>query len=92
MPDIVLLDLIMPRLDGYAVLESISRLESSDDFVPIIDLIADTSVSARRRALSLSARDFINKPSDLLEVTLRMANLLQMRKPYQRLRPRIASA
>jgi len=89
-PDIVLLDLMMPQMDGYAVLESLSRLVPPDDFVPIIVLTADTSVSARRRALSLGARDFISKPFDLIEVALRIANLLEMRMLYQRLQARVA--
>jgi PleD family two-component response regulator len=91
-PDIVLLDLMMPQRDGYAVLESLSRLVPPDDFVPIIVLTADTSVSARRRALSLGARDFISKPFDLIEVALRIANLLEMRMLYQRLRSGVATA
>jgi len=90
-PDIVLLDLMMPQMDGYAVLESLSRLVPPDDFVPIIVLTADTSVSARRRALSLGARDFISKPFDLIEVALRIANLLEMRMLYQRLQAGDAS-
>lgn len=91
-PDIVLLDLMMPQRDGYAVLESLSRLVPPDDFVPIVVLTADTSVSARRRALSLGARDFISKPFDLIEVALRIANLLEMRMLYQRLRSGVAPA
>lgn len=90
-PDIVLLDLMMPQMDGYAVLESLSRLVPPDEFVPIIVLTADTSVSARRRALSLGARDFISKPFDLIEVALRIANLLEMRLLYQRLQARVGS-
>ena len=90
-PDIVLLDLMMPSVDGYAVLESLSRLVSSDDLVPVIVLTADASVAARRRALALGARDFVSKPFDLIEVALRISNLLEMRMLHSRLMARIAA-
>lgn len=88
-PDIVLLDLMMPAVDGYAVLESLSRLISSDDLVPVIVLTADASVGARRRALALGARDFVSKPFDLIEVALRISNLLEMRMLHRRLMAKI---
>lgn len=88
-PDIVLLDLMMPVVDGYSVLDSLSRLVSADDLVPVIVLTADASVGARRRALALGARDFVSKPFDLIEVALRISNLLEMRMLHRRLMARI---
>lgn len=84
-PDIVLLDLMMPVVDGYAVLESLARLVPADDFVPVIVLTADASIAARRRALALGARDFVNKPFDLIELALRMSNLLELRMLHRRI-------
>lgn len=89
-PDIVLLDLMMPVVDGYAVLDSLNRLVPPDELVPVIVLTADASVGARRRALALGARDFVSKPFDLIEVALRISNLLEMRMLHRRLIARIA--
>lgn len=84
-PDIVLLDLMMPEVDGFALLEAFSRHDRPEEFRPVLVLTADTTVQARRRALSLGAKDFVAKPFDVIEVALRIANLLETRILYQRL-------
>lgn len=86
-PDIVLLDLMMPEIDGFELLEAFSRHDRAEDFRPILVLTADTTLQARRRALSLGAKDFVAKPFDVIEVGLRIANLLETRILYQRLKP-----
>ncbi|ATU95062.1 response regulator [Phyllobacterium zundukense] len=78
-PDIILLDLMMPHLDGFALLEAFSRLIGPASFVPIVVLTADVSVETRRRALSLGAKDFLTKPIDMVETLLRIFNLLETR-------------
>ncbi len=85
-PDIVLLDLMMPEIDGFELLESFSRHDRAEEFRPILVLTADTTLQARRRALSLGAKDFVAKPFDVIEVGLRIANLLETRILYKRLR------
>lgn len=85
-PDLVLLDLMMPGLDGYQLLEAFGRQTPSGDFRPVLVLTADTTAAARRRALSLGAKDFVGKPFDVVEVGLRIANLLETRVLYKRLR------
>ena len=87
-PDIVLLDLMMPTVDGFQLLEAFARHAKPDEFRPILVLTADTTLQARRRALSLGARDFVIKPFDIVEVTLRIANLLETRVLYERLKER----
>lgn len=77
--DLVLLDLMMPDLDGYALLESFSRLIPAHAYLPILVLTADVTLPARRRALSLGAKDFLTKPFDAIEVVLRIFNLLETR-------------
>jgi DNA-binding response OmpR family regulator len=84
-PDLVLLDLMMPKLDGYAVLEQLSRRTPRNDFRPIMVLTADAMPEAKHRALSLGAMDFLPKPFDFVETTLRIANLLETRLLYKRL-------
>ncbi|TCU07560.1 response regulator [Rhizobium sullae] len=78
-PDIVLLDLMMPHIDGFQLLEAFSRLVGPHNFVPIVVLTADTSITTRRRALSLGAKDFLVKPLDAVETVLRIVNLLETR-------------
>lgn len=84
-PDLVILDLMMPGLDGYAVLEQLSRLRQPDDYRPVLVITADATTEARRRALSLGARDFLTKPFDQVEAMLRVWNLLETRCLYRRL-------
>lgn len=84
-PDIVLLDLMMPEIDGFELLEAFSRHDRAEEFRPILVLTADTTLQARRRALSLGAKDFVAKPFDVIEVGLRIANLLETRILYRHL-------
>ena len=85
-PDLVLLDLMMPEIDGFQLLEAFSRHDSEDEFRPVLVLTADTTIQARRKALALGAKDFVSKPFDLIEVGLRISNLLETRILYERLR------
>lgn len=85
-PDLVLLDLMMPEVDGFQLLEAFKRHDRADEFRPVLVLTADTNIQTRRRALSLGAKDFISKPFDIIEVALRISNLLETRILYQRLK------
>lgn len=85
-PDLVLLDLMMPQVDGFQLLEAFGRHDKPDEFRPVLVLTADTTLHARRRALSLGAKDFVAKPFDVIEVALRISNLLETRILYERLR------
>ena len=85
-PHIVLLDLMMPDVDGYQLLDSFRRHARPDEFRPVLVLTADTTVQSRRRALSLGAKDFVVKPFDVVEIGLRIANLLETQILYERLR------
>lgn len=73
-PDILLLDLMMPYVSGYDILEKIK--EDEENFMPILVLTADTNPKSKERALKLGASDFLTKPFDLSEVILRIQNLL----------------
>lgn len=83
-PHIVLLDLMMPGIDGYALLEALRRL-TIGKFRPILVLTADKTAAARHRALALGAKDFVTKPLDLVEVVLRVTNLLETSLLYDAL-------
>lgn len=85
-PDLVLLDLLMPQMDGFEVMEALAADESFDESVPILVLTADVTPEAKQRALSMGARDFLTKPFDPAEVLLRIRNLLETRYLYKQLR------
>ena len=78
-PDLVLLDLHMPHLDGFTVLERIRHRPGLEGQVPVIVLTADDSREARDRALALGASDFLTKPYDPMEVGLKATNHLRTR-------------
>lgn len=82
-PDIVLLDLHMPHLDGFGVMDQLSKVMVPENFVPIIVLTADITVDTKRRALASGAKDLVTKPIDHSEVILRIKNLLENRFLHQ---------
>jgi putative two-component system response regulator len=77
-PDLVLLDLHMPGMDGFEVMERLGEFTGGGPRVPILVLTADMTDDAKRRALSAGARDFITKPLDHVELLLRVRNLLEV--------------
>ncbi len=87
-PDLILLDLTMPRMDGFEVMEELKKEVPEGTYLPIVVLTADTSRQSRERALSMGATDFLLKPFDQQEVILRIRNLLQARSLYLRLQER----
>jgi len=84
-PDMVLLDLSMPHLDGYAVLERLRTVVPATSYLPVLVLTADATDEAKQRALTLGAKDFLTKPFDHTEVLLRIANLLDTRMLHRQL-------
>ena len=78
-PDLILLDLIMPEVDGFAVLEGL-RSDVSESFLPIVVLTADITEDAKARALEAGATDFLVKPVSQAEALLRIRNLLETRR------------
>jgi signal transduction histidine kinase len=78
-PDIILLDLHMPHLDGFAVMELLKSAIPADSYLPILVLTADITAETKRRAFLAGAKDFVTKPLDHSEVILRMKNLLDNR-------------
>ncbi len=85
-PDLVLLDLNMKPLDGFAVMEQLRARLDDGVYLPVLVLTADVTPEARQRALSGGARDFLTKPFDAAEVLLRIRNLLETRSLHVRLR------
>jgi putative two-component system response regulator len=81
-PDIILLDLMMPHLDGFQVMEKLRPLIPQGDYLPILMLTADATPQVRKKALSAGAKDFLTKPFDAEELLLRVCNLLEARFYY----------
>ena len=78
-PDLVLLDLHMPHLNGYELLQSLSMELPAGAPVPVLVLTGDLEVGAKREALKAGAKDFVSKPFDETELRLRIKNLLETR-------------
>jgi DNA-binding response OmpR family regulator len=82
-PDLLLLDLHMPGMDGLTLLRRLSRARDNAGYLPVIVLTADNDKAARDAALKLEADDFLVKPLDRHEVRLRVRNLLQTRHLFK---------
>ena len=80
--DLILLDLHMPGMDGFEVIEAL-KANNADPYLPVIVLTAQPSHKVR--ALKAGAKDFISKPLDLTEVNLRIHNMLEVRLLYRQL-------
>ncbi|MBL0122854.1 MAG: response regulator [Betaproteobacteria bacterium] len=74
--DLILLDLQMPGMDGFEVMEGLKEIET-DGYLPVLVLTAQPQ--HKLRALDAGAKDFISKPFDLAEVKLRVHNMLEVR-------------
>jgi putative two-component system response regulator len=86
-PDLVLLDYMMPEMDGLEFIQHFKEIEEYKD-VPIIVITADTENEVRHKALNLGAQDFLNKPIDKVEFLARIKNLLALRESQQALENR----
>jgi PAS domain S-box-containing protein len=80
--DLILLDLQMPDMDGFQVMEELKAV-SNDRYLPVIVLTAQPA--HKLRALQAGAKDFISKPFDLIEVKTRIHNMLEVRLLYKKL-------
>ena len=80
--DLILLDLQMPGLDGFGVMEGL-KISALDSYLPVIVLTAQPA--HKLRALQAGAKDFISKPFDLIEVKTRIHNMLEVRLLYRKL-------
>ena len=89
-PDLVLLDLMMPHVDGFTILESI-RAAAAETFLPVVVLTADANEATKLRALRAGATDFLLKPFDQIEVLLRINNLLETRRLHLQLDTQVAA-
>jgi PAS domain S-box-containing protein len=80
--DLILLDLQMPGMDGFAVMEAL-KTNDGDAYLPVLVLTAQPG--HKLRALQAGAKDFISKPFDLVEARTRIHNMLEVRMLYRKL-------
>jgi PAS domain S-box-containing protein len=80
--DLILLDLQMPGMDGFQLMEAL-KTNDADGYLPVIVLTAQPG--HKLRALEAGAKDFISKPFDLVEVKTRIRNMLEVRLLYRKL-------
>jgi PAS domain S-box-containing protein len=80
--DLILLDLQIPEMDGFQVMECL-KANIRDDYLPVIVLTAQPG--HKLRALQSGAKDFISKPFDVIEVKTRIHNMLEVRLLYKKL-------
>jgi two-component system, NtrC family, sensor kinase len=90
-PDLIMLDLHMPHMDGLAVMDQLAGVIREDDYLPILVLTGDGTSQAKQQALSRGAHDFLSKPLHGSEVQLRIKNLLQTRSLHLQLKAQNAS-
>jgi CheY-like chemotaxis protein len=80
--DLILLDLLMPGMDGFQVMEGLKAAET-DSYLPVLVITAQPG--HKLRALAAGAKDFVAKPLDLVEVKTRIHNMLEVRLLYRKL-------
>jgi PAS domain S-box-containing protein len=80
--DLILLDLQMPGMDGFQVIEAL-KADDTDGYLPVLVVTAEPG--HKQRALQAGARDFISKPFDLVEAKARIRNMLEVRLLYRKI-------
>jgi CheY-like chemotaxis protein len=80
--DLILLDLQMPDMDGFEVIEALKKIEQTS-YLPVLVITAQPA--HKLRALKAGAKDFVSKPFDFVEVQTRIYNMLEVRLLYRKL-------
>jgi len=83
--DLVLLDIRMPKMDGFQVMEKLKEIEG-DNYVPVLVLTAQNDETTKLAALKAGAKDFLVKPFSQNEVLLRISNMLEVRLLHKQAR------
>ncbi|MBI5537770.1 MAG: response regulator [Deltaproteobacteria bacterium] len=87
-PDVVVLDLAMPKMDGCEVMEELAPYMEEAGFPPVLMITGQADDANRKRCLARGARDLLSKPLDPAEITLRVRNLLETHWLYTTARTR----
>jgi len=84
-PDVLILDLGMPEMDGFQFMEQ-AKKSITEEFLPILVISGHGDPDIKRRALESGARDFISKPFDMVEVAARVNNMAEIKFIYDRMK------
>lgn len=87
-PDLIILDLHMPHVDGFEVMRRLRERGGEHMYLPILVFTADATPEARKKSLALGASDFLTKPGEATEVNLRVRNFLQTKHMHAELSER----
>ena len=90
LPDLILLDLMMPKMDGFEVIDRL-RANSQTRAIPVIMLTARTQINEKLQGLDAGADDYITKPFDLKELTARIRAVLGRTQPTKYINPLIGA-
>ena len=82
-PDLILLDIMMPKMDGYGVLERLKKMPETKE-IPVIFVTALSKESDEEKGLKLGAIDYITKPYNLPLLLVRIKNLLKRTEPFDK--------
>lgn len=84
-PDAIVLDVIMPGMDGFDTCRMLKK-STVTRHIPVVMLTALTDKDSRHKGLDAGAIDFLNKPVDMIELTIRLENVIQLKEYYDHLR------
>lgn len=84
-PDVILLDVVMPVMDGYEVCKRLKELEATK-YIPVVMLTALKDTESKYKGLEAGAIEFINKPPDMVELGIRLKNVIELKEYHDFLR------
>ncbi len=84
-PDLIILDLHMPEMNGIAVMEALRACLAEDEYLPFLILTSDVSIDAKERSFAAGAADFLIKPCNPIDIVLRVRALLRTRAMFKRI-------
>jgi len=84
-PDLLVLDLHMPHMEGFKIMDRLKEIHAGDDYLPILVISQERNRVIQFSALEAGAKDFLVKPYDSIEVLLRIRNFLEVRMLHQKI-------
>ena len=83
-PDVILLDVVMPGINGFTVCRSLKEADATRH-IPVVMLTALTDRDSRHEGLEAGAIDFLNKPVDMIELNIRLRNVIELKEYHDHL-------